>query len=104
VAERYLAPLIAARVDTLVLGCTHYPLLHEILAEVMGPGVKLIDSAESVAADVSSGLDAERDGVASQHTEPHFFVTDAPGPFQGVAERFLGRPIARLEQVALAGD
>lgn len=110
VAQRYLAPLIEANIDTLVLGCTHYPLLREILGAVMGPSVTLIDSAEAVAAEVCDRLNPGRDASAvpqvanAARTEPHFFVTDAPGPFQGVAERFLGRPIGRLEQVALAGD
>jgi len=48
IAERYLAPLLAAEIDTLVLGCTHYPLLRSVLARVAGPGVTLVDSAEAV--------------------------------------------------------
>jgi glutamate racemase len=102
VAQHYLARFRQANVDTLVLGCTHYPLLQGIIGEVMGPKVRLVDSAESVAADVveilasKPDLAAHADAGAPEH---HFFVTDAPGPFQQVAERFLGRPIARLEQV-----
>jgi glutamate racemase len=104
VAETYLAPFRAAEVDTLVLGCTHYPLLTDVIAEVMGPGVRLVDSAESVAARVREELAGERDGDPSGDVEHHFFVTDAPEPFQAVAERFLGRPIARLERATIDGD
>jgi glutamate racemase len=56
VAEEYLKPLRDAKVDTLILGCTHYPLLGGVIAEVMGDGVTLIDSGEAVAAEVSEHL------------------------------------------------
>src|SRR4029078_5613685 len=56
VARRYLAPLSARGVDTLVLGCTHYPLLRRVIAEVMGPSVTLVDSAEAVAQVVAADL------------------------------------------------
>jgi len=102
IAQHYLAPFKQAGVDSLVLGCTHYPLLREIIGEVMGMNVALVDSAESVAADVATcfvadpSLAADPDASEPEH---HFYVTDAPAPFQRVAERFLGRPISRLEQV-----
>ncbi len=102
VAERYLAPLREARVDTLVLGCTHYPLLRETIQTVMGADVQLIDSAESVAAEVRERLRTEPGLEAHDRScrpEHRFFVTDVPGAFQQVAERFLGRPIRRLEHV-----
>jgi glutamate racemase len=107
VAERYLAPLKEAEVDTLVLGCTHYPLLGATIGAVMGPHVRLVDSAEAVAEEVRhwiaahdtpAGVDSApaHAGAALEH---HFFVTDSPEPFQQVAERFLGRPIRKLERV-----
>lgn len=102
IAQHYLAPFKQAGVDALVLGCTHYPLLSGMIAEVMGVNVQLVDSAEAVAADVATCLESTPRLVADESTgepEHHFFVTDAPGPFQQVAERFLGRPIANLEQV-----
>ncbi len=58
IAERYLEPFRRAEIDTLVLGCTHYPLLHDVIAQVMGSGVALVDSAESIAAEVR---DRQRD-------------------------------------------
>jgi glutamate racemase len=96
VAERYLEPLRGGVVDTLVLGCTHYPLLAATIAEVMGPDVRLVDSAEAVAAEVRERLGGLAAGAGP--VEHRFFVTDAPGPFQEVAERFLGHPLESLER------
>lgn len=106
-AETYLAPLRDRGVDTLVLGCTHYPLLRETIARVMGPDVSLVDSAEAVAAEAAERLAAEPSlaatapGGSDGHPEHHFFVTDAPDSFQGVARRFLGQPIERLQRATL---
>jgi len=102
VAERYLAPLLAAGVDTLVLGCTHYPLLKPVLAEIAGPSVQLVDSAEAVAETVAAGLaqaglaDEEREGRSATR---HFCVTDAGPSFRKVAGRILGDPDLSLEWV-----
>ena len=99
-ARRYLGHLHDEGVDTLVLGCTHYPLLKGTIGAVMGPEVQLVDSAESVAAEVCARLGCEPgDGQSAQHPPHRFFVTDVPGPFQQVAERFLGRSIRHLERV-----
>ncbi len=89
-AERYLAPFREAGVDTLVLGCTHYPLLHDVIQQTMGDDVTLIDSAGVVAREVRDRLGRESSLAApvGQSAEHHFFVTDAPEPFQQVAERF----------------
>ncbi len=96
VAQRYLEPLREARIDTLVLGCTHYPLLRETIGQVIGRSVQLVDSAESVAGEVRERLQREPGlaaGPSPGGVKHRFFVTDVPGPFQQVAERFLGRPI-----------
>ncbi|HZF07201.1 MAG TPA: glutamate racemase [Thermoanaerobaculia bacterium] len=102
VAERYLAPLLAADIDTLVLGCTHYPLLKPVLSRIVGPGVTLVDSAEVVAEVVAEGL--ARAGLARESREPgtaaqHLCVTDAGASFQVVAGRILGDPDLPLEWV-----
>ena len=94
VARRYLSPLAASRVDTLVLGCTHYPLLKAAIAAEM-PGVALVDSAEAIAAEVRERLGAEA-GRAGVH---RFYVTDTPERFLAVAGRFLGRPVPSAEHV-----
>jgi glutamate racemase len=85
-------------VGTLVLGCTHYPLLREPIAAVM-PGVALVDSAKATAEAVERLL-TER-ALLSRHPEPRHeaFVTDLPASFHRVAERFLGKPLPHLEQV-----
>ena len=104
VAERYLGGLRREGVDTLVLGCTHYPILRPVVAAVMGDGVTLVDSAESVADEVTRlladrGLAAPDDGDSRR--DDHFFVTDSSERFREVGERFLGSALARLEQVSL---
>ncbi len=99
VAREYLAELKDAGVDTLVLGCTHYPLLKAVIGEAMGPKVALVDSAEATAAAVAARI--QQDGSRSVTAPPthKFFVTDVPERFLAVGERFLGRPIAEAEQV-----
>ena len=98
VAERYLRPLLDAGIDTLVLGCTHYPLLKPVLQRVAGPEVTLVDSAEVVAEMVAAGL-GER-GLAATH-EPvhHFCVTDAGETFRKLAGLILGEDGVSLEWV-----
>jgi glutamate racemase len=102
IARDYLAPLQRAGIDALVLGCTHYPLLKPLLARVMGPGVKLIDSGEETAGAVarelaSHGLEAPAQAV-SQH---RFVVSDDEPRFRKVGERFLGEELGDVEVVAL---
>jgi glutamate racemase len=107
VAEIYLAPFKQAGVDTLVLGCTHYPLLREVIGKVMGPEISLVDSAESTADETRQLLERDRSLAANgddERVEHHFFVTDAPEPFQAVAERFLGRSNLRLELARIEGE
>ena len=99
VAVEYLAPLAAHNLDTLILGCTHYPLLAPLLAEVVGPGLRLQDSATAVARRAAAILDAQ--GLRNTAAAPahSFHVTDLPHRFIAVGERFLGRPMTdvRLE-------
>jgi glutamate racemase len=94
VVRRYLAPLAAERIDTLVLGCTHYPLLRAAIAAEL-PGVRLVDSAETVAAEVKALLPGPSGRVATHR----FLVTDTPEKFLAVASRFLGRPVEAAEHV-----
>jgi glutamate racemase len=100
IADAYLRPFVEDGVDTLVLGCTHYPILREVIAEVMGPDVALIDSGEAVAEEVAIML-AERNHLRTGETPPEsrFYVTDAAARFRLVAERFLGEPLERFETV-----
>ncbi|MBI4125912.1 MAG: glutamate racemase [Deltaproteobacteria bacterium] len=101
VAQRYLTPLREAGVDTLVLACTHYPLLKPLIAEVMGQGVALVDSAEAVAEELKRMLEDHSLQTTSAHAEHHLFVTDLPGAFTHVAARFLGHHLPPVERVDL---
>jgi glutamate racemase len=103
VARRYLAPLLAERIDTLVLGCTHYPLLVPTLRRVVGPDVALVDSAEAVASEVASALARpDRPSAAARAPEHHFCVTDDADRFAALAARILGRDSVSLELVDVA--
>lgn len=100
VATEYLVELAQAGVDTLVLGCTHYPLLKGVIAEVMGSAVTLVDSAEATA-DAAARLLSNGPVLPSAGATPvhRYFVTDTPDRFVQVAARFLGRTVPHAEQV-----
>jgi glutamate racemase len=99
VARSYLKPLKDARVDTVILGCTHYPLLKPVIRKVMGPNITLIDSAKQVAVEVKKILSGE--GLLERGTKgrQRFFVSDNPEWFRDLARRFLGRPIRDVVKV-----
>jgi glutamate racemase len=122
VAAEYLKDLRGGRVDALVLGCTHYPILRDVIQTTVGADVRLIDSGEATAASVEALL--EREGLRRRafdtHTGQllkqragarrlcddldHFYVTDAAERFARVAERFLGSAPSRLEAVEVWGQ
>ena len=100
VAHEYLDPLVAARVDTLVLGCTHYPLLTGVISHVVGVGVTLVSSAEACAQDVYERLletGLMRDGGEPTHD---FLTTGTPADFATVGRRFLGPEMVAASQFA----
>jgi len=102
IARRYLKPLKTARVDTLILGCTHYPLLKGIIGQVMGPKVCLIDSAHQVALKAKQVLAELNLAVSLAHgVHPlrRFFVTDEPRHFESLSMRFLGKRIGNVSRV-----
>jgi glutamate racemase len=98
-AQTYLAPLKEAEVDTLILGCTHYPLLAGVLHFVMGAGVVLISSADETASDVYAEL-TRRDAFRTAAAAPtHRFVSSGDaGTFHALGSRFLGPEIAGVEE------
>jgi len=108
VAGRYLTSLRNDRIDTLVLGCTHYPLLKSAIQKVMGDGVRLIDSAEETASEVRElltnlGLINLSGSESAAKTTPvrRYFVTDVPVRFEEQGSRFLGEKIYKVDKVDL---
>ena len=100
VAHDYLDPLVAAGVDTLILGCTHYPLLTGVISYVVGDDVTLVSSAEECAKDVYKllvGGDLMRDGGEPSYS---FLTTGAPEEFEHIGRRFLGPELAMAAQFA----
>src|SRR5438309_2160356 len=113
IAETYLKDL-RAHIDTLVLGCTHYPILKDVIQETVGAEVDLIDSGEATAREVKEllkekGLARTSPGTGALERQlcddlDHFYVTDAAERFARVAERFLGSKPSRLEAVEVWGE
>ena len=99
-AQEYLKPVLAQGVDTLVLGCTHYPLLTPLLQDVAGSNVLLIDSAQTTAERAAKLIKMQ--GLSNPSRVPagyEYFVTDVPVRFQTIGERFLGRTLANVQVV-----
>ena len=107
IAERYLADMREFAPDALVLGCTHYPILRDVIQQTVGAGVTLVDSGEATAKEVADLLintGLANPGKISGNRSlcddlDHFFVTDAAERFASVAERFLGVKPAKLEAI-----
>lgn len=103
ILEEYLAPMKSARVDTVVLACTHYPLLKDLAQKILGPNVVLVDSAENAAvtlADQLKALDLCR-SEASHAGQINISTTDIPAHFSTLAERFLGEKIHVFSHVSV---
>ncbi|MDD2337184.1 MAG: glutamate racemase [Geobacteraceae bacterium] len=101
-AEIYLRGLKNDGVDTLVLGCTHYPILRETIATTMGEGVQLVDSAEETARTVAEILrNSCMIRPPAERGNHHYFVTDVPAGFLKVGNRFLGETLHDVHQVVL---
>jgi glutamate racemase len=104
--ERYLGPLRSHEVDTLVLGCTHYPMLRTLIErvarEVLGEETRVVDSAQATAAELREMLGPRvPEAVADRPGGLHLMVTDRPQMFATVAARFLGHDVADVEVVDL---
>jgi glutamate racemase len=100
VAGEYLGDFASGGMDTLILGCTHYPVLRGPIQEAVGDAVTLVDSATATAemvAEEIGRLELARPEDDSPNHE--FFVTDVPQRFQTVGERFLGAPLSGIQQV-----
>jgi glutamate racemase len=111
IAKHYLQPMIEQGIDALVLGCTHYPILKDVIQQTVGENVTLIDSGEATAEEVEQLLerrDLKNPDAVGGHRSlcddlDHFYVTDAAERFARVAERFLGAQPSVLEAVEVFG-
>lgn len=112
IAKKYLSEIVDFNVDSLVLGCTHYPILRNVIQQTVGENVNLIDSGEACAEEVDALLkekDLENSLPSTRGKRQlcddldHFYVTDAADRFARVAERFLGTKPAKLEAVEVFG-
>lgn len=94
----YLLPLLKRKIDTLILGCTHYPLLKNVIRKIIGNQIGIVDSAEACANYVRSKLCEKNllNPIADRHGQLLAYVTDSPEHFTHLADRFLGRPIERV--------
>jgi glutamate racemase len=103
IAKKYLDPMLRAGVDTIVLGCTHYPLLKNTIGLAAGPDVVLVDSADAtseVVAEILAGLQIASTTAATD--SPRFLVTDSPDSFARLGARFLGHELADIQWVDIA--
>lgn len=98
-AKTYLEPLKEKGVDTLILGCTHYPLLKGVIAKIMGEGVVLVDSAEETAQEIKRILESSDSLERGESPTRRFFVTDSPERFVSVGRRFLNNDLMDVKKV-----
>jgi glutamate racemase len=102
IAEEYLNEFKEHDIDTLILGCTHYPILKEIIQEVVGANVKLIDSGSAASIEVENYLSGRGLRNSSNNLGTHeYYVSDVPTKFKQVAERFLGREVEHVKKIDL---
>jgi len=102
IAEEYLSELKQKDIDTLILGCTHYPILRDIIQEVVGESVTLIDSGSAASVEVEAYLSGRGIKNTSNNLGSHeYYVSDVPKKFKQIAERFLGREVKHVNKVDL---
>jgi len=100
IARGYLRPLLSRKIDTLVLGCTHYPILKPVLQRIVGPKVRIIDSADETAKTLEMDLNLRNlrsQGRGSQE----YYVSDISARFKEQAQLCLGRPVHRVRRVPI---
>ncbi len=99
VAREYLESLRAADIDVLILGCTHYPLLTDVIAEIMGPGVELIDTGAEAAWELKRALKARELLAEERQGEARFYASDRPDDFGILASRFLREDMPAVQEI-----
>ena len=102
IAMDYLEPLLISNIDSLILGCTHYPLIKPIISRICGEKINIIDSVTTTANQLQQIL-TQRNLLNAKNNiaEYRYYVTDVPLKFQTIGERFLNRPMTQLEMVNL---
>lgn len=104
IAREYLFPLSVEKIDTLVLGCTHYPLLKNVISAALKGTATLIDSGEATALEVEKVLDEHRmKNSSGENPNRQFFVSDIPAKFAEIGERFLGAKMGVVKKVGVGG-
>jgi glutamate racemase len=102
IAKEYLSDFKNLKIDTLILGCTHYPILKKTISKVLGKRIKLIDSGEETAKEVRRILEEKNLLNTQKKNGQHkFYVTDFQKKFKEISERFLGQPIHNVKKVKL---
>ena len=102
IAAEYLLPLTEKGIDSIVLGCTHYPIIRKIIQSVIGHKIKIIDSAESTAFDIKNVLkDKKILNSLNQSPNYQFYVSDLPQKFDEIGTRFLGKKLENVKRVQL---
>jgi len=103
ILRKYLSPLMDKKIDTLILGCTHYPVLKPLIQEVVGDEVVLIDSAVASAVELERILNDKELSAAEEDisVEHEYYVSDFPFKFKETAERFLGKKLPEVELIPL---
>jgi len=96
IAEKYLDTLKSSEIDTLILGCTHYPLLKSLFSKILGNEIILVDSAEETAKTIKKLLEENKLVSSKSGAEKLFFVSDLPRRFEVLGQRFLGEIIAKV--------
>ncbi len=100
IAKEYLFPLTLEKIDTVVLGCTHYPILRKVIQKVLHNDVMLIDSGEAAAETVKKMLkELHLENASTQKPNLRFFVSDVPHKFTEIGERFLGTTLGKVHRV-----
>jgi glutamate racemase len=101
--EKYLQPLKKAKIDSLVLGCTHYPFLEKQICQIMGKGCKIYNSGEIVALSLKDYLRRHSELTIIRHQKPKllFYTTGGVGAFKLIGDRFLGKKIEHISRVVL---
>lgn len=103
IAKEYLSEFKAMNIDTLILGCTHYPILKKTISKILGKKIKLIDSGEEAAKEVKRLLiNFELLNQQKKNGQHKFYVTDFQKKFKEISERFLGQPILDVKKVKLS--